>query len=77
MKHYLFVASLIVPFCLLADEPKPPKKFEITKQNCNLPMKKVRELLPNPADQREAMKRCMEKAVKERWKRQNTLLSEQ
>lgn len=77
MRKYLFVATVIVPFWAISDEPKKPKAFVATKQNCNLPMKKIRQLLPKPADQKDATKRCMEKAAKERWKRHNSLLPSQ
>lgn len=47
--------------------------FEINQKNCNLPMKKIRQLLPEKDDQQDALKRCTEKAMAERWKRPLTL----
>lgn len=77
MRKYLFVATLAMPFCSLSTDPKKPKTFEINKQNCNLPMRKIRQLLPKPTDRQQAIKHCMEKAIEERWQRQNNLLTNQ
>lgn len=77
MRNYLFVAAVILPFLASGEEKDTLKDFEITKKNCNLPMKKIRQLLPDSSDQHDAMQRCMAKAVKERWKRQKNLLIEQ
>lgn len=50
------------------------KSFEINKENCNLPMKEIRRLVPDEAQQKIIYRQCAKKASQERWT-QKTLVS--
>lgn len=66
MKRVLFTMLVAMPALGFANE-----EFEVTKKNCNLPMKKIKAMLPNQDDYEKVLKDCMEKAAKERWHRRN------
>lgn len=58
--------TMIASSVAFADE-----KFEITKKNCNLPMKKIRQLVPDKAKQDDIYRQCIKKAAKEKWGRKS------
>lgn len=68
MKQITFLLAIFYTTMAIANE-----NFEINQKNCNLPMKRIKQLLPERADQQKALKQCMEKASKEKWKRKTLL----
>lgn len=72
MKKGLTLLLITSPLLAMANETFD-SDFEINQSNCNLPMHQIRQLLPEKDDQQEALRRCMEKAIKERWTRSNNL----
>ncbi len=62
MSRLLIAVSLLVIFPVFAD-----KNFEINKKNCNLPIKKIRDLIPEKAKQESIYRQCAKKASAENW----------
>ncbi len=68
MKHsIMMLATGLALVFTTAGSADDASEFEINKQNCNLPMKKIRQLLPDKKVQQEVLQRCMDKATKEHW----------
>ncbi len=59
---------LFIAIFLLTISPAfADKDFEINKKNCNLPIKKIRELFPDKAKQESIYRQCAKKASEENW----------
>lgn len=69
LKPFIMITTLIAGSAVFAEE-----HFEINKKNCNLPMKKIRELVPEKAKQEAIYRQCMKKAAQEKWS-QKSLVS--
>ncbi len=62
MNKVAIIILLIISHPVFAE-----KYFEINKKNCNLPMKTIRRLVPNKAQQEFVYRQCAKKASKEKW----------
>lgn len=62
MKKYIVLITMIISMPVFAGE-----KFEINKKNCNLPMQKIRQLVPDKAKQKAIYRQCVKQANKEKW----------
>lgn len=76
MKKFIMIIAVAVSSVVLADKPTQVA-FEINKENCNLPVQKIRELIPGRAQQEKIYRACIKKAVKEKWNRRDLQLSSQ
>ncbi len=65
----LLSSNLIVVNNVIADD----EQFEINQKNCNLPMSKIRQLLPEQDDSARFRDECMAKATSEHWKKSKQL----
>ncbi|MBS9777302.1 MAG: hypothetical protein KGV50_00935 [Gammaproteobacteria bacterium] len=53
---------MVIANIAIAYEP-----FEINKKNCNLPVQKIRKLVPDKSKRQKIYHQCMKKAAQERW----------
>ncbi len=67
MKYLITAVLLISNITLINQSFSEEKKFEINQENCNLPMSKIRQLLPTKEEQIKALNDCIAKASQENW----------
>ncbi|MGY0398959.1 MAG: hypothetical protein ACWIPH_03270 [Ostreibacterium sp.] len=68
MNKVMLLSFFFVVAPIFAEE-----SFEINKKNCNLPMKKIKQLVSDKKKQKKIYRQCIEKAMLEKWKRRSLI----